>query len=438
MNKLEELMQIVSNIDFNERSKDLIIKVLTESKIYIEKMLNDLSLKDQILQGSLNEVQSLMAFTEQHQALMHTIFNASSDVIFILDTKFSILLSNQAAVEKFSNKGPHLEGNNLIDLIPAHGLLYESLQKFSQVVDEVSQSKTSRFYGDIQLLTGTSFIGEVIISKVNSIAGNIVTVYVRDLTDSILDAQKLDELRESAVTASKLSALGEMASSIAHEINNPLAIINYSSSYLRKSIKNKTGKEEEQIDCLNDIDQTVDRISKIISGLRNISRDSSNEEEVFCKLSEVLSDVLSICKERFKHNDIELSINISDSLLEQSLNLKRVQLSQVLVNLLGNAFDAIYQSEKDNKWVKIDIADESPHLFIYVTDSGEGIPADKIETIFEPFFTTKEVGKGTGLGLSLSKKIIESQGGTIRVDAQKKNTCFEIRLPLKVKDTIEN
>jgi C4-dicarboxylate-specific signal transduction histidine kinase len=110
------------------------------------------------------------------------------------------------------------------------------------------------------------------------------------------------------------------------------------------------------------------------------------------------------------------------------VNCRPTQLSQVLLNLLSNAFDAV--SALSEKWVRLTVTQEEQKLIIKVIDSGNGIPSDIAEKIMQPFFTTKVIGKGTGLGLSISRGIIESHEGALFYDPSEKNTTFVIELPI--------
>ena len=103
------------------------------------------------------------------------------------------------------------------------------------------------------------------------------------------------------------------------------------------------------------------------------------------------------------------------------------EISQVLVNLLNNADDAI--SKMPEKWIKLSVQNRSDWLEIRVTDSGHGIPPGDQKKLFQPFFTTKEIGKGTGLGLSISHGIVKNHGGELTLDTTSPNTCFVVRLP---------
>jgi signal transduction histidine kinase/putative methionine-R-sulfoxide reductase with GAF domain len=224
---------------------------------------------------------------------------------------------------------------------------------------------------------------------------------------------------------SKMSSLGEMSSGIAHEINNPLAIIHGKSHQIRRQIEKGNPQSSELIKLTHDIDHTVLRISKIIKGLRSFSRDGDQDPFELRSILSLLDDTISFCASRFKHHDIELDFSAVPADLK--IHCRPSQISQVLLNLLNNSFDAVQSLSE--RWIKIGALDETSHISISVTDSGHGIPENIRDKILEPFFTTKEVGKGTGLGLSISLGIIKSHGGTLEIDGNAKNTRFLIRLP---------
>lgn len=234
--------------------------------------------------------------------------------------------------------------------------------------------------------------------------------------------------RAKIQAASKMSALGEMAGGIAHEINNPLTII------LTLSLQLEEWTESgEQIDpeylklALKNIASTSQRIAKIVEGLRFFSRDGTHDPFQAASIKSIIQDTLSLCHERFRGRSISLTFNeVADEL---SIECKATQISQVLLNLLNNAFDAV--NTLPEKWVKVEIIDHTDHVDILLTDSGSGISEEVKTKMFQPFFTTKEIGKGTGLGLSISKGIIETHQGSLTLEEQSKNTCFRITLPKK-------
>lgn len=239
------------------------------------------------------------------------------------------------------------------------------------------------------------------------------------------DVTEIREKELKMIQASKMSSLGEMSSGIAHEINNPLAILQGRNHQIRMLLERDPLDRETLKKITGDIDQTVQRISRIIKGLQSFSRDGSQDPYERKPLKAILEDTLSFCSTRFKHHDIRIEM---DSIGEDlSVECRPSQVSQVFLNLLNNAFDAVQCLPE--RWVKIDALANESRITVRITDSGNGIPESIREKILQPFFTTKEVGKGTGLGLSISLGILKSHGGTLEVDSQCKNTRFLIHLP---------
>jgi signal transduction histidine kinase len=223
---------------------------------------------------------------------------------------------------------------------------------------------------------------------------------------------------------SKMIALGEMAGGVAHEINNPLAIVRTKASQLRRLIASDRFEKTQSISFLQEIEDTSIRMSKIVDGLRTFSRSSSNEIKAPIQLSKLLSDVQGLCQERLNNSGVKLEIKVIEDI---ELNCRAVQIEQVLVNLINNAFDAI--NGTNAPWISLEVKKTNDKIEVLVTDSGSGIPDKIADKLMQPFFTTKPVGKGTGLGLSISVGIAESHGGSLILNRQSKNTQFILTLP---------
>lgn len=236
--------------------------------------------------------------------------------------------------------------------------------------------------------------------------------------------EELESQNSNLIRSSQMTALGEMAGGIAHEINNPLQLIVSKAEKLIIKIENDE-IDKKYIDDLKKIESTAWRISKIIKGLRIFSRTGDTEPFMLYQLSHILDDTLDLCHERFATAGVQLRTDFDCKL---SVFCNPVQMSQVFLNLLNNALDAVRNSTA-TKWVEIKSIVSGTTLFIYVTDSGLGIPFEVSEKMMNPFFTTKEIGKGTGLGLSVSRGIIESHGGKLYYDSHFPNTRFVIELP---------
>ena len=242
--------------------------------------------------------------------------------------------------------------------------------------------------------------------------------------------KQLDAERSQREFSSRLATLGEMAAGVAHEINNPLAIITGNAFQIGKLT------ETEEIDCdkisqkVESIISTTQRISKIVKSLKSFARQGERDPFTQVELTQVLEDTLQLCQERIRNQGVDLKV---DPIPPIAFEARSVQICQVLVNLLGNAFDAI-QNQTEMK-IRVQFAVAETGRTIAVEDNGPGIPPESQQKIFEPFFTTKEVGKGTGLGLSVSRGIIQEHNGNFRLESVPGKTRFEIELPLKQQNT---
>jgi C4-dicarboxylate-specific signal transduction histidine kinase len=264
--------------------------------------------------------------------------------------------------------------------------------------------------------------------KVNQ-SYSALTLLNKELEEKVeTKTQLIIEQRLKLEYSAKMSTLGEMAGGIAHEINNPITIISAITRILRKTTEKGINDPKIMNKCFDDIDNTVLRISKIITGLRIVSRDGSNDEFKNEKIGDIFNDVLSLCGEKFKSNGVDIQADLTNSVYQNSVNCSRVQLSQVFLNLLGNSYDAI--EELPEKWIKIDCEKSDGKLILRFTDSGLGISEEIQKKFLQPFFTTKAIGKGTGLGLSISNSIIKIHSGDFSIDNDSKNTCFVITLPV--------
>lgn len=247
---------------------------------------------------------------------------------------------------------------------------------------------------------------------------------LKNHTDNLekIVAERTSELENQVMknlNVSRLVAVGEVASGIAHEINNPLTVIN--GQVLK--LKRITGGFEHELDYtgpLSKISLMSERIVKIINGLKLISRDGHGDPMVEFSVSKMVEEIMLLTDMKIKSTNISLDVHI-DSSIEKTCG-REVQISQVLVNLINNSVDAIMSEEE--RWIKIVISDRQDYVEFKITDSGKGIPLALREKIMQPFFTTKDVGKGTGLGLSISKGIIKDHGGDFYYNEQSVNTEF--------------
>lgn len=239
--------------------------------------------------------------------------------------------------------------------------------------------------------------------------------------------KELEVSKMQLIHSSKMASLGEMASGMAHEINNPLTIIVGKIAVIRVMLEDLEIKNPTIIGEIDKIKETTDRIGKIIRGLRTFSRSSKEDPFELVPLDKIIEETLDLCKERFRVNDIEIKI---DKIPKVLVVCRPGQISQILLNLFNNSFDAIENLHE--KWIHLGFkVKANKRILISVTDSGHGIPEKIADKIMEPFFTTKEVKKGTGLGLSIVKGITESHGGQFWLDQDYPNTRFIVELKIE-------
>lgn len=257
---------------------------------------------------------------------------------------------------------------------------------------------------------------------------------ITDTTERKEQEKIIEKQRAKMIDSSRLYALGEMAAGIAHEINNPLAIIRGTAQIMDRHLNSPQPKIESLKNSLIKIDTTVGRISKIITGLRAFAREGGGDPFIEVVLSTVIGDALELCQMRFKNSDI--NIQVSGDSQDLKIECRPVQIAQVLLNLLNNAYDAVSSANLKKIRIEIENADDSVKIKIY--DSGIGISQSIQDKIMEPFFSTKDPTRGMGLGLSLSKSIVENHQGLLRYSKEDDWTCFTVMLPKKQKGGLKS
>ncbi len=248
--------------------------------------------------------------------------------------------------------------------------------------------------------------------------------FILDITDKKEYEAQLETTKAKSLASAKLASLGEMAGGVAHEINNPLAIISMNAAQLKELIDEPDVSKEELKQFVEKIQKTTMRIDRIVKGLKSFARGGELDPFIPTSMKAIVENTLELCSEKLKKHSVELRLK---NILDVSIECRESQIGQVLLNLISNGVDAI--DKLPEKWIEIELKDLDGYVVLDVTDSGKGIPDEAVEKIMQPFFTTKEVGKGTGLGLSISKGIIESHKGRFRLDRKCANTKFSILLP---------
>ncbi len=261
----------------------------------------------------------------------------------------------------------------------------------------------------------------------------VVALSVTYIVRTIMNRDReLAALNRQLVQAGKLASLGQLAAGVAHEINNPLAVIQSEVDIIREFGEpaengSRLGRSLEQIEA------QVQRCSKIIRNLLGFSRRIKSEAKQV-DVTEVIREVIVLFQKWAGSAGIDIVLDLKENL--PKISGDSFEIGQVLVNLIGNAIDALEGKQGGTIRIKTGLDSESRSLFITVADTGCGIPQADIDSIFDPFFTTKPVGKGSGLGLSISYSIVKNMGGEIAVRSEaQKGTEFTLSFPLEVHKT---
>ena len=347
------------------------------------------------------------------------IFSNIPHSLFVLDRdSLAILECNVRPMEVYGYASEEFIGRSFLDLFePADRQRCEALIRAETAIDRARHLKKD----------GTAFSVSIRVSTSQYPGSNVYLVSTSDITQRLETEQQL-------IQAGKMATLGEMATGVAHELNQPLTVMKAIGDMLARKLRRGESPGRELLDeATAGVCEQVERAAKIINHLREFGRKSDLKLEPV-NLGAVLSRTFEFFTHQFTVRDIEVRWNIPEDLPPVLAEANRLE--QVFLNLIVNARDAIEERwngtrvAPGDKLLTLSVAAEGDFVVARIADTGNGIPPAYLEKVFEPFFTTKEVGKGTGLGLSISYGIIKDYGGTIRAESLPgRGATFVISLP---------
>jgi two-component system NtrC family sensor kinase len=270
--------------------------------------------------------------------------------------------------------------------------------------------------------------------------GGLVIVTMAILLSSITvnrirkaDREK-ELMNQQIIETGKLASIGELAAGIAHEINNPVAIMVEEAGWMQDLLEEEQLQKSENLEefqrALMQVQSQGRRCKEITHKLLSFARKTDSKLQEL-QLNEVVEDVVELSAQRARYAGVKIETNLQPSI--PKVHISQSEMQQVLLNLINNAMDAM-EKVGGNVFLTTRLAGDN--ISLTVKDNGPGIPAANLSRIFDPFFTTKPVGKGTGLGLSICYGIIKKMGGRIDVESVVgEGTSFHILIPVKMPET---
>ena len=273
---------------------------------------------------------------------------------------------------------------------------------------------------------------EIVIIISGILAIILATIFTTRLTVSRLrqSDSRMNELNAELIQSDKLAAIGKMAAGVAHEINNPLAVILQKTGWMEDLLYDENFQNakslEEYKESIKIIEEYVERARKVVHNMLGYARKMEPHLEDV-DVNGTINQTIDMLENYARTNSIDIQTELDPDLPIIAGN--EAQLQQVFMNLISNAIDAIGK----NGLIKVKSSRTDSDIAVSIIDDGPGIPRDQQKKVFDPFFTTKEAGKGTGLGLWVIYEIIKSMGGTITIKSEvEKGTTFVVNIPIVV------
>ena len=382
--------------------------------------------------GILSEkvVAGQYALRRSEEKYRHIFESAFSGIVVCSDD--IILLANYRLYEIMGYQEPELTGKSFLNLIydREKPIVQQSIARLAR-----GEQISSHFESRLIRKDGTVIWCEMVISATQYEESAAVLIHIKDITkerEAEEERRKLIEIsrqqQEQLVHSVRLAEMGELAASVAHELNQPLTGIKTFANNAIYMIDEKAGSLDDVRENLTLISKQIDRAKKIINQMRELTRKTELRFEPL-DINRTVREIVEFLKPQLELSQIEVKLNLLQDL--PPIMGDQVRLEQVFLNLITNARRAMEESQMRRLEIKSYLENAAEDFVVVeILDTGKGFRQEATEKLFMPFYTTKKAGEGTGLGLPIALRIIESHNGRIEAyGVQGKGAKFVVKLP---------
>ena len=375
---------------------------------------------------------------QEREARLQSILETAPDAIIVIDNRGIIESYSSAAQRLFGFTADEAIGRNVNILMPSpyrerhDGYLNHYLETGERRIIGIGRVVVG------QRKDGTTFPMELAVGEVVASGRRLFTGFIRDLTERQLHESRMQELQSELLHMSRLSDVGQMASAIAHELNQPLtAILNYVQAARRILLSKGLDIPPKAADAMDKAVGQASRASAIVQNLRNFIQKGETERSVE-DLNKIVGEATALGLVGAKETGISVRVELSAQPL--SVFIDKVQIQQVVFNLVRNSIEAMADAPPPRNLVVSTIAAraavDGAMAEVSVSDSGPGLAPEIQAQLFQPFQTTKE--KGMGLGLSICRSIVDGHGGRLQaIPNPDRGVAFRFTLPLADQDEVD-
>lgn len=353
---------------------------------------------------SLQDVERALRDSEAH---LRSVLETVPDAIIVIDDRGLIESFSPAAERLFGYPARDVTGQNVKMLMPQ-----PYRDEHDGYLERYRRTGERRIIGIGRVVLGrradgSTFPMELAVGEINLEGRRMFTGFVRDITERQVARERLQDLQSELLRASRLSAMGQMASALAHELNQPLtAIINYVQA-TRRMVGNPNIARDRLDETMDKAVMQANRAGQIIHRMRQFLTKGETERQPE-SINKVLEEASALALVGAKESGVVVRMELGTDLPQVVVD--RIQIQQVILNLIRNGIEAMQGVTHRELLIATGTAD-SDMVQVTITDSGPGLAPEVAEQLFQPFVTTKE--KGMGLGLSICRSIIDSHGGKI-------------------------